>query len=193
MRVLVIELVGVVFGSVCFGQIATTFQFPTPNYQQSLTQTPHFFLFSEPNPKFNNESHLGEDIRATVHNMPVMSAAPGVVVYAGTGNSPCKHGGWGYVLVMEHTLLDGSRVSSIYGHLDATKVKVVVGQTISAGGIELGKTGSYPGCWDEHLHFGIYNGAAGVKIGTFPPWLAGYSTPAAFPGSYCEPSTFIRH
>jgi murein DD-endopeptidase MepM/ murein hydrolase activator NlpD len=172
---------------VCDGQTADHFEFPTRNYEQALLP-PHFLLFGEPNSNYGNKLHAAEDIRASSHGMEVFAAAAGRVMLARTWKD-CPN--WGYILVIEHTLPDGTKVCSIYGHLDATTVLVAENQTVDRPGILLGKTGNYS-CWKEHLHFGIHIGPFGRSVGSYPSWLTGYLPPAQFPQDYVKPSDFIR-
>lgn len=194
---------------ICHGQGAASFVFPTANYQLSMTEQPVYLLWDQSNSAYEiqgvPELHTGEDIRATTNcsaqapsgvcHMPVWATAPGTVMYSGTGAHPCDEGGWGYVIVIEHTLPDSSKVSSVYGHLDPSTVSVTVGQVVSAG-TQLGLTGLFLGtqgaaCWVEHFHFGIYLGAFGGKPGTLPSWVRGYAAPASFPAGFTQPSTFV--
>ena len=118
--------------------------------------------------------------------MPVFAAADGKVMLARPWKS-CPN--WGYILVIDHTLADGSHVSSIYGHLDASTVVVTEGQSIVAGSM-LGRTGAYH-CWKEHLHFAIHIGPYDAQVGVYPNWLNGYLAPNLFPASYVNPSDFV--
>jgi murein DD-endopeptidase MepM/ murein hydrolase activator NlpD len=162
-------------------QIAEGFQFPTTIYESAIT-----FDFGASNHDYGDKLHTGQDILARSHHMAVNAAAPGKVMFARRWKT-CPN--WGYVLVIEHTLSDGSKVSSIYGHLDPSTVLVKEGQVLT-GYEPIGKTGSFA-CWSEHLHFGIYNGAFGAPVGQYPSWLSGYLSPGAFPGNYLNPLEFI--
>ena len=173
-----------VFGHLplCRAQVSTGLVLPVQNYTSSVA-----LGFGDPNPSYGNERHLGEDVVGTA-GTPVQAAGAGTVMLARTWKS-CPN--WGYILVMEHTIGNGSKISTIYGHLDPSTVAVTEGQTIAQGTV-LGRTGSYP-CWQDHLHFGIRVGPFGSGIGVYPPWLAGYLAQVDFPAAYCEPSTFIRN
>jgi murein DD-endopeptidase MepM/ murein hydrolase activator NlpD len=66
---------------------------------------------------FGVNFHLGEDWNKnsggnTDCGEPVYAVANGRIVYAKNAGA-----GWGYVIIIEHTLKDGSRVQSLYGHL----------------------------------------------------------------------------
>lgn len=100
--------------------------------------------------------HLGEDWNGdgggnTDLGDPIHAAANGRVVYAGNAG-----GAWGNVVILQHTLPNGSIVSSLYGHLDSITVRygqsVAIGQNIG----EIGATGN---ATTAHLHFSIYLGA----------------------------------
>lgn len=141
--------------------------------------------FGQTNPDYQNKMHTGEDIPG--HALVVTAVADGTVMLAGRWRS-CPN--WGHVLVIEHQLGNGQAVTSIYGHLDASRVSVVEGQTVAAGEA-VGMTGQYP-CWGEHLHFAIHDGPFAAAVGTYPAWLTGYLASGDFPAGYLRPVDFIR-
>jgi len=105
------------------------------------------------------------------------------------GESVCD-GNWGTVVVIEHTLPDGDKVCTVYGHVDIgidEDTNVTIGQPI-------GSVGDFycPEGWVDHLHFGVYNGAFGASIGSYPSWLCGYLPPESFPGDYLPPDVFVE-
>jgi hypothetical protein len=173
-------LMSALLGAKANGQ-PPVFQFPVSNYLASITQE-----FGEANPDYNNKLHTGQDIVAGSPGMAVFATADGVVMLARRWKA-CPN--WGYILVIDHTLADGSHVSSVYGHLDATTVVVSEGQTV-VGGSMLGRTGTYH-CWREHLHFAIHVGVYGAPIGVYPGWLNGYLAATAFPSAYVRASDFV--
>jgi len=100
--------------------------------------------------------HAGEDLQA-VPKTPVYPIAKGIVTVSKTGVTD-----YGQLLAIEHTLPDGSKMESFYGHLskrDGYKM-VVAGTEIT----DLTKPIGYIGYSDEnggygpHLHYGIVKG-----------------------------------
>ena len=98
---------------------------------------------------FAENRHLGEDWNKTTGGdtdcgEPVYSAAAGRIVLAKDAGP-----GWGNVVVVEHTAQDGTKVRSLYGHL----------QTIERGSGAVGRRerigtiGSANGRYKCHLHF----------------------------------------
>lgn len=72
-------------------------------------------------------AHLAEDIgKAGAANAPVHSVADGVVLVASPNGSSYVN-----VVLIQHTLGDGSQVCSFYGHL--ASLSVSAGQTVSRG------------------------------------------------------------
>jgi len=104
---------------------------------------------------YSGSLHLGEDVEVPA-GTPVFASANGKVV--GTYNLGGFHN-WGGLILVEHQNIDGKKVTSLYGHLDARTFKVSVGQIINRGQL-LGSIGTYEsnGGWNEHLHFGIRQG-----------------------------------
>lgn|GEM_PF-3510569 len=114
--------------------------------------------------------HLGED----AHGDPgteVHASANGTVRLAKDMNG----GGWGGIILAEHTDQAGTQVVSLYGHLDASSFQVTEGQEISRGQL-IGYLGdsSVNGGWPPHLHFAIRDGRY-VDAWAGEPWVyAGY-------------------
>ena len=128
--------------------------------------------------------HLGEDWNAESGGnmdcgLPVYAVANATIVYADIAS------GWGRVLIVRHTLPDGSQVESLYGHLSSfakTSGEVVRGEQVGTigDGHEGGVT--YP-C---HLHLEI-------RTPVCPNWGQsgpGYS-PTAPPAGWFDPSEFL--
>jgi murein DD-endopeptidase MepM/ murein hydrolase activator NlpD len=137
--------------------------------------------FGEWNPTYS-KYHLGEDWNAESGSdcgLPVYAVANGTIAYASIAS------GWGRVMIVRHTLPDGSQVESLYGHLGSfskTSGDVARGEQIGTigDGSEGGTT--YP-C---HLHLEI-------RTAVSPNWGQpgpGYSaTPK--PDGWFDPSDFI--
>ena len=127
--------------------------------------------------------HLGEDWNGdgggnTDLRDPVYAAANGRIVFAGNGGT-----GWGNVVIIQHTMPDGSTVSTLYGHLDRINVSagdVTIGQ-------QIGTIGTGGGLYAAHLHFEVYLGSMS-RPGT------GYTSspdPDPFNSGYVNPTRFI--
>jgi hypothetical protein len=100
---------------------------------------------------FAENRHLGEDWNKTTGGNtdcgePVYAAADGHIVFAADSGA-----GWGNVVIIEHTAPDGTKVQSLYGHLE-TIVK-------TTGAVKrrerIGAIGSAGGRYMCHLHFEI--------------------------------------
>ncbi len=64
---------------------------------------------------------------------------------------------FGFVVLIEHTRPNGSQITSLYGHLAPSDVRVSAGQKVSAGEV-IGVLGdsNENGGWSVHLHTGIH-------------------------------------
>jgi murein DD-endopeptidase MepM/ murein hydrolase activator NlpD len=98
---------------------------------------------------FGENRHLGEDWNKTTGGNtdcgePVYAAAGGRIVFAQDAGA-----GWGNVVIVEHTAADGTKIQSLYGHLE-TMAK-------TAGEVKkrelIGTIGSANGRYMCHLHF----------------------------------------
>lgn len=100
---------------------------------------------------FSENRHLGEDWNKntggnTDCGEPVFAAAGGTIIFSGDAGP-----GWGNVLIVEHTAVDGTKLQSLYGHMETlTRSDGVVARREQVGTIG-GAGGRYP-C---HLHFEI--------------------------------------
>lgn len=100
---------------------------------------------------FGENRHLGEDWNKTTGGNtdcgePVFAVADGKTTFAKDAGT-----GWGNVVIIEHTAEDGTKVQSLYGHLETilkTDGEVKKREQIGTIG---GANGRYP-C---HLHFEI--------------------------------------
>ncbi len=108
-----------------------------------------YTMTSDDNEKLSSgKYHVGEDW-AGKGGGRVSAAANGIVVSAG------PTGTWGNLVVVEHTLPDQSKVTTIYGHLSNYSVKA--GQEVGIGD-QLGIVGSTGASTGPHLHFSVYLG-----------------------------------
>ena len=129
---------------------------------------------------FGQDFHLGEDWNKnsggnTDCGEPVYAIGNGVIVYAQNAGK-----GWGNVLIIEHTLPDGRKVESLYGHLQEflkTSGEVKKRELIA-------KIGNADGKYLCHLHLEI-------RDDTCPMW---HTTGSGYSGEtkgWLEPSEFI--
>ncbi len=93
-------------------------------------------------------AHMGTDMLAGCGE-PLFAAAAGVVRV-----SQESYGGYGVAVTIDH-VINGQRVSTLYGHMTYGSRTVEAGQTVSAGQIIglVGSTGRSTAC---HLHFETY-------------------------------------
>ena len=129
---------------------------------------------------FGENRHLGEDWNKTTGGNtdcgePVYAAAAGRIVFARDAGA-----GWGNVVIVEHTAPDGTKIQSLYGHLETiakpegeVKRREPVGTIGNAGGRYL--------C---HLHFEIRSTAC-------PFWNQTGGGYADERGGWIDPSEFI--
>ena len=90
---------------------------------------------------FGENRHLGEDWNKTTGGNtdcgePVYATADGQITFAADAGA-----GWGNVIIIEHTAGDGTKVQSLYGHLETiaktggeVRRREQIGQVGSAGG-----------------------------------------------------------
>lgn len=129
---------------------------------------------------FGENNHLGEDWNKnsggnTDCGEPIFAAANGLITYAGDAGP-----GWGNAVIIEHTLPDGTRVQSLYGHLQ--EISKPSGQVKKRE--QIGTVGNANGAYLCHLHFEIRDESC-------PLWdqiFVGYS-PIRF--GWLDPSDFI--
>jgi murein DD-endopeptidase MepM/ murein hydrolase activator NlpD len=130
--------------------------------------------------EFGANDHLGEDWNAetggnTDCGLPAYAASNGTIVYAQSAS------GWGKVLIIRHTLPDGTLVETLYGHLATfTRTSGDVNRRDQIGTIGDGD-GTNPPC---HLHFEVrYSNSR--NWGTPGP---GYSSDRT---GWTDPSNFV--
>ncbi|RJK95447.1 murein hydrolase activator EnvC family protein [Vallicoccus soli] len=92
--------------------------------------------------------HDGTDFGAPC-GTSIRSTAPGEVVWAE------YRGGYGYQVAVDHGIIDGESVVSLYSHIESGGFRVGPGEQVSQGEsiASVGTTGNSTGC---HLHFSIY-------------------------------------
>lgn len=129
---------------------------------------------------FGENNHLGEDWNKnsggnTDCGESVFAAAAGKIVYAENAGP-----GWGNVVIIEHILPDGTKIQSLYGHLQ--KIYKNTGEVKLRENI--GEIGNADGKYLCHLHFEI-------REENCPMWNqagGGYSSDR---NGWLDPSDFI--
>jgi hypothetical protein len=163
---------------------------PTPKTDVARTRIADGFDFPVGKPNadgyykargFRPNGHLGEDWNGikggnTDLGDPIYSTAHGLVVFARD-----VHLGWGNVVVIRHIYFEQRElktVDSLYGHLDAIKVRE--GQQVLRGQL-IGTMGTAHGIYPAHLHFEIHkNIQMGVTRTGFRHDFTNYYSPTDF-------------
>jgi len=140
---------------------AQSFGFPLDTSGWYITQ--HFGVW---NSSFRGY-HLGEDYVANNNvELPVYAASNGIVKHVQS------HTKYGYVTIIEHTLNDGSKVCSVYGHMRAANIttigkSVIKGELIGYLSNDPNENGGYS---FTHLHFGIRSGEYSTVLDSDGGW-----------------------
>lgn len=119
-----------------------------------------------PLPSWHVTTQHGEDLGNGLYHMGVdagFDLPAGTEVYAtadGIVREVQERSQFGLVVLIEHEAETEAAHVSVYGHLDPTDVRVIVGQTVTAGDV-IGVLGNETnnGGWSVHLHFGIHKAA----------------------------------
>lgn len=138
--------------------------------------------------EFKNRRHLGEDWNAnsggnTDCREPVCAASKGVVVWSGDAELD-----WGNIVIIRHTLPNGTSVETLYAHLDERLVERgdIISRRQVIGFIGDGRTPCGDGyLYPAHLHFEI-------RLPHCRGWgrvAEGYSDD---PTGWTDPSDFIN-
>lgn len=129
---------------------------------------------------FDENRHLGEDWNKTTGGNtdcgePVYAAADGRITFAEDAGA-----GWGNVVIVEHEAADGTKIQSLYGHLETMDK--------TSGAVEkrerIGAVGSANGRYMCHLHFEI-------RWTACPFWNKTGSGYADERNGWIDPSEFI--
>ncbi len=163
-----------------------------PNGQYSFPMKRDDFLFitspfgmrQDPMDKSKQQMHKGIDIRAK-HDDVLATENGGKVVAV---NHSTNTGG-GKSVTVEYARTDGSKVQTTYMHLDSISVKA--GDEVKAGqklGVS-GNTGTRT--TGEHLHFGVKNISADVKVRDVDP--ASYLADIAQKGNLKQQALYNGH
>src|ERR1035437_7333898 len=130
----------------CAGSTAASGSWRPP-FQQAYVLTSGFGMGFDP---INHQwkLHPGQDLVSQPGPGPVVAAASGKVLSAGTMS------GYGNVVVLEHA----GGVRTLYGHLASIDAKIASGEVVVAGQV-LGVEGSTGASTGNHLHFEMIVGA----------------------------------
>ncbi|MBI2410952.1 MAG: M23 family metallopeptidase [Candidatus Kerfeldbacteria bacterium] len=165
--------------------VAESFQLPFANYPIN-DGCYGWAVYVDRDGDGDYEYHLGDDacVSAGTDNYAV---ADGVVMYAGA-YTPCPD--WEYLIVIEHTMSDGSKVCSIYGHV-APAAGIYEGMSVAKGQYIGDIADLDSSCSPDHIHFGIYDGPFSEIYCDGPGYCytAGY---ASSTGNYTDPVAFIQ-
>ena len=129
---------------------------------------------------FGENRHLGEDWNKntggnTDCGEPVFAAADGQIIFAKDAGA-----GWGNVVIIEHAAADGTKIQSLYGHLETI--------LRSEGNVkrreQIGTVGGANGLYLCHLHFEI-------RWAECPMWNQTGSGYSDAKHGWVDPSEFI--
>lgn len=129
---------------------------------------------------FGENRHLGEDWNKntggnTDCGEPVFAAADGKITFAKDAGA-----GWGNVVIIEHIAADGTKIQSLYGHLETILTNEGEVKRRERIGTVGGANGRYP-C---HLHFEI-------RWADCPVWNQAGNGYGDAPHGWVDPSEFI--
>jgi hypothetical protein len=125
--------------------------------------------------------HAGVDYLPHESPEPILASADGIVRVAAEAGSDASHD-FGHVVVLEHTLPGGGRVSTVYGHL-RDRPAVRPGDCVRRRA-RLGYMGRTGAATNVHLHFEV---KAEPKLG--PPY--GYTAGDPDDDGFFDPKSFV--
>jgi murein DD-endopeptidase MepM/ murein hydrolase activator NlpD len=134
---------------------------------------------------FGEDNHLGEDWNKnsggnTDCGEPVYAIGNGVVTYAKDAGI-----GWGNVVIIEHTLPDGKKIQSLYGHLQ--EISKTSGEVKKRE--QIGKVGNANGKYLCHLHLEIRDESClswNIVFVGYSPIRNGWVDPSELIDKYCD-------
>lgn len=147
----------ITFGSVAGAGSWITFDYPVGTVDGTgwlLNRGGYGFLEDNPGVKCPFAYHPGYDFNKDGTSFdqdqfePVYAVADGVVVASLYDNNSA----WGNIIVVEHTFQDGTKIWSLYGHLDDRLV--MPGSKVTKRQL-IGHVGKGDGTLSAHLHFEI--------------------------------------
>lgn len=144
------------------GEVPETSRVVVPMPEGSYTISSRFGPRVDPVTGEAGDFHWGTDFAAP-DGTPILSTADGVVRLSG------YIGGWGNLIVIEHTV-GGQKVASLYAHMWDHGIHVIEGQLVVAGQ-HIGDVGSSGKSTGPHLHFEILPGGWGNQAIDSGAWL----------------------
>lgn len=109
-----------------------------------------------------------------IYGKPIYAVADGTVEQAGPAS------GYGNWVLLNH-VINGQKVTTLYGHIEDGHLKVKPGDKVKAGQqiADVGNAGASTG---PHLHFGVYPGGWKSQAGVDPmPWLSKFKSASGDP------------
>jgi len=166
-------------------ETATSFRYPLDQGRWFLGQA--FGTWNS----FRSGYHLGEDLVPSDGRaeLPIYAPANGIVRHSGFQS------GYGFVLVIEHRLPDGTNVCSVLGHLKAADLvprgaEVIKGQLVGRLSANPLENGGYN---FSHLHFGIRSGHYSTIRDSDGGWrYRGYTASTAIKELWYHPTNFVN-
>lgn len=144
------------------------------------------------------EVHTGVEFR-NPGGTPVLAAAHGTVIFAGTDNLEGGFPGpypdyYGNVVIIWHEITspEGQAVFTVYGHLN--RIEVAVNQQVEEG-TQLGTVGATGIAFGAHLHFEVRVGSPLDFSATRNPelWITPYFEHGVIAGRITQPDGLLAH
>jgi hypothetical protein len=163
---------------------ASSFRFPLINYIKNDGCLEWKDELSSTECTSGKKLHLADDVCKDA-GTDIFAISNGVIKYAQFYKS-CPN--WGHLIVIEHTLANGNKVCSIYGHCIPTKAP----GSIVKKGQHIGSIAHYE-CWSDHIHFGIYNGSySDIPCYDDSCFTQGYRCEEDGVSNYIDPIKFVE-
>lgn len=108
----------------------------------------------------------------------ILAAFGGTVTRAETGHTNLDGSGFGNVVIINHGVINGRQIYTVYGHMVAPGALVTVGQVVAKGEL-LGRVGNTGGSYGAHLHWETHLANPGGGIS----W--------SNPGTHLNPRNFM--
>lgn len=138
--------------SYCIFAAPSILKFPLPEGTNHIVDATYRYGTTQMGER---EPHLGTDL-ANARGTPVLAAADGVVVVAGSDDKVHYHpyiNFYGNLVIIRHDLEElNAPLFSLYAHL--SEISVSAGQQVTTGE-EIGKVGSSGAAIGSHLHFEV--------------------------------------
>lgn len=113
-----------------------------------------------------------------VQGADIYASAGGKVTVATTGHSNQDGSGWGNYVIIDHGVIGGRQLFTLYGHMLAPGALVTVGQDVAKMQV-LGKVNNTGNSFGSHLHWETHI----ANPGGSPTW--------SNPGTHVNPRSFM--